>query len=244
MPGCVVSKLGVSLGKAVRSSLANSTPHPSTKARGGCEPVRAMIRSQRMVSCPSRVSRTSSPARTSCGLVSRRTEIRPSASPSSSSLTLAPLARAKSARRLRIVTTLPCASSAARPSAFSIPASPEPITVMCSSTYSVGSSSWYWTCGRSPPGRRSKLGLPCVPIASTTASASTVEPSCKVSVNAPACPAMPVTSALVRTVTWRSATCRSQVSRITSRLPASKSRSLRSTRLLGVAMTCLPFWYL
>ena len=66
--------------------------------------------------------------------------------------------------RLRMETVLRCSGSAARPSAFSMPASPEPITVICSSTYSPGSSSWYWMCGRSPPSQRIMLGLPCVPM--------------------------------------------------------------------------------
>ena len=78
----------------------------------------------------------------------------------------------------------------------------------------------------------------------STASASITEPSFSDRVKAPVLPAIAVTSALVRTLTWPSAIWWSQVSRIVSRLPASKSRSLRNTRLLGVAMTCLPFWYL
>ena len=57
-------------------------------------------------------------------------------------------------------------------------------------------------------------------------------------------PRIAFTSAMYFTLTLWPAICSSHVPRIVSRLPASKSMSLRSTRLLGVAMTCLPFWYL
>ena len=55
MPGAVLSNTGDSFGKAVRSLLENSIPHSSTKARGGAEPMRAMIRSHGMRNSPSRV---------------------------------------------------------------------------------------------------------------------------------------------------------------------------------------------
>ena len=60
---------------------------------------------------------------------------------------------------------------AARAIAFSIAASPAPTTTIVSSSYSFGSSSWYWTTGRSSPLTPSLRRLPWRPIASTTCAA-------------------------------------------------------------------------
>src|SRR5690606_23308311 len=176
--------------------------------------------------------------------VSISTVIRPSACIACNALTLASFAVLHASERCAIVPHLRGCGSAARPSAFSIPASPAPITTMCSSTYSAGSSSWYCTTAPSPTGQRTRLGLPCVPIASTTASARIGSPFFTASVKSPFAPVIETISVLSRTLTWCPAVCSSHVPSTASRLPASKSRSLRSTRLLGVAMTCLPFWYL
>src|SRR3546814_3662659 len=70
MPSFVLSKLGLSFGKASRSSLLNSIPQLSTKALGAADPIRAMMRSQRIFCSPSRVSRTSEPGSTFEGEVS------------------------------------------------------------------------------------------------------------------------------------------------------------------------------
>ena len=67
-----------------------------------------MMRSHLIFCAPSRVSTMSQPGSTSDGVVSVITLIRPLSRASISSLTLAALARAKSAPRLRMVTMLPC----------------------------------------------------------------------------------------------------------------------------------------
>ncbi len=151
---------------------------------------------------------------------------------------LASLARVNSSRVLTMITRF-CFT---RPSAFSIAASPAPTTTIVSSLYSSGSSSWYWTKGRSSPGRPSLRRLPCMPMASTTLSAATLSPLARVSSNSPRLPEIPVTEALKRVLTpWRSASAY-HCSRMLSRVPASKSTGARSGSTMGSAMTCLPFW--
>src|SRR3546814_2463392 len=46
MPGAVLSNTGDNFGKARRSPLVNSMPQLSTNARGGADPMRAMMRSE------------------------------------------------------------------------------------------------------------------------------------------------------------------------------------------------------
>ncbi len=195
MPGTVVSKVCDSRGKASRSAPVKATPMASTNLRGGAEPIRAMIRSQRIDCWPSGVSMVMKPGSTLAGVEPARIVIRPAAAASVRALTLASLARAKSIDLLSRVTTLPWAASAIRPSAFSIPASPPPTTVMCSSTYSVGSSRLYWMCFRSLPGTVMTLGLPWVPMASTTVSARSTRPSVRVMVKSPLAPVTDAASA-------------------------------------------------
>ena len=154
----------------------------------GAEPSLAMTRSHRRREDPSDVSTVIQPGSTTVGDVEDRIVTRPAAAAAARAWTLASLARAKSAERLRMVTTLPCAGSAASPRAFSIPASPPPTTTICSSIYSAGSSSWYWTCASPPPSQRRVLGLPWVPMARMIVSARTVEPSASAMVKSPFSP--------------------------------------------------------
>ena len=65
---------------------SNSAQQPSTKARGGAEPMRAMTRSHGIFNSPSRVSKVISPLSIADAVVSRRMVIRPSASAASISL--------------------------------------------------------------------------------------------------------------------------------------------------------------
>ena len=199
-----------------------------------------MIRSHRTREVPSGVSTVSHPGSTAAGDVEDRIVIRPAAAAAASALAFASLARAKSADRLRRVTILPCAGSAISPRAFSMPASPPPTTTMCSSMYSVGSSSWYWMCGRCPPSQRIRLGLPWVPIARTTVAASRISPLVSSTMKAPLAPETLLASAPYRTLTPAAATCSSQVVRIVSRKPGVNEQSARRTSCEGVAITCLP----
>jgi hypothetical protein len=97
---------------------------------------------------------------------------------------------------------------------------------------------------RSAPSQRMRLGLPWVPIARITFSASTVSPFASAMAKAPCSPVIAFTSALSMTLTPCSGAVRSQAPSTASRLPASNGMSDRSTSCAGVAMTCLPFWYL
>src|SRR6201996_3628837 len=106
MPGVVDSKVGESSGKALGESLLNLMPADSTNLRGGEDPIRAMMRAQRMRDSPSAVSTVSQPGSTSLGEVWVRTVTRPASRACIRFLTLASLALAKSAERLRIATTL------------------------------------------------------------------------------------------------------------------------------------------
>ena len=95
-----------------------------------------------------------------------------------------------------MVTVLFCSGSSAKPRAFSMPASPPPITKICSSKYSRGSSSWYWTWGSLAPSQRTRLGFPWVPMAMMIVSAFTTSPLVRVMVKSPLTPVTDLTSAL------------------------------------------------
>ena len=139
MPGTVDSKVGDNLGNASRSGPVNSIPIDSTKPRGATDPSRATITSHGIFSSPFGVSSVSQPGSTFFGWVSVRIAMKPLSPASIMSDTFLALARAKSFDRFRMVTVFSSASSAT-PSAFSIPASPDPTTVMCRSLKSSGSS--------------------------------------------------------------------------------------------------------
>ena len=75
-----------------------------------------------------------------------------------------------------------------------------------------------------------------------TCFACTLSPFFSATVKAPFSPVTPVTSAPKRMLTFCSAIWAVQVSSTFSRLPCSKSKSLRSASRSGVAITSLRRW--
>ena len=124
-------------GNDIASLLRNLTPQDSTNLRGGLAPSRAMMRSHAIVPSPVGPLSAMRPAsmRTGSALYSHFR------APDSIAwriwLRLPVLARENSPRRLTMTTRF-CRASAI---AFSIAASPAPMTTMDSSLYSPGSSS-------------------------------------------------------------------------------------------------------
>ncbi len=206
-----------------------------------------MTRWQPIASAPSGVialNRAGQPsvstASTLAGVARYRHSILPSLIAERTSVRLPSLQRENSSLRLMRITRF----CAARAIAFSIAASPAPTTTIVSSSYSFGSSSWYWTTGRSSPLTPSLRRLPWRPIASTTCAAFTVSPPASLSANAPFCPLIAVTPAPLRRLTLCFARPSSHAARTCSRVPAANARGLRNGRIAGSAITYLPFWYL